>query len=249
MTDLNYVEVNPDIAGDFKELILSQFDDAENIQSLLEIMTSESTDLEQLFVDIAEAFLLENAEGVQLDIIGEFAGVEREGVDDATYRSKLAVAIAGISLGVTRDGVVEIARLISGGINPSVYIGRFKDVYLYMQELCFDGAVVGPLIGEYFPLNTQGNLIVTAGLPFGFEGDDFSAGFASTVEEDNVPYTDSGTMSSLVYTSFTSQDYLYKYQLNSDTVSVIGLGSYDRPLVNIEDFRYFAIESIDPARS
>ena len=99
-----------------------------------------------------------------------------------------------------------------------------------------------------FPSHDRiGNLIVTAGLPFGFEGDDFSAGFASTVEEDNVPYTDSGTMSSLVYTSFTSQDYLYKYQLNSDTVSVIGLGSYDRPLVNIEDFRYFAIESIDPA--
>lgn len=247
MADLNYVEVNPDISGDFKELIQSHFDDAENIQSLLEIMASESTDIEQMYVDIVEGFLLENAVGAQLDIIGEFIGIEREGVDDETYKSKMAVAIAGISLGVTRDGIVEIAKLISGGVEPSVYIGRFKDVYLYMQELCFDSAVIGPLIGEYFPLNTQGNIIITAGVPFGFEGDDFSAGFATTVEEDNVPYTDSGTMSSLVYKTFDSQDFLYKYELNSDVVSVIGLGeSYNRPLVNVEGFRYFSIESIDP---
>lgn len=249
MADLNYVEVNPNISDDFKELILSQFDNAENIQSLLEIMASEATDLEQLYVDIAEGFRLENAEGVQLDIIGEFIGIEREGVNDDTYKSKIAVAIAGITLGVTRDGVVEIARLISGGVSPEVYIGRFKDVYLYMQELCFDSSIIGPQIGEYFPLNTQGSLVIVAGIPFGFEGDDGAAGFASTVTEDNIPETDFGTMSSLAYRTFDSQDFLYKYELNSDVVATIGLGiNYNKPLINITGFRYFSIENVDPAQ-
>ena len=205
MADLDYIKVNTEILENFKDLFLSQFDNSENLQSMLEIIAEDSTEQEEIFKDLAEGFLLENAVGVQLDIIGEFVGVFREGTDDATMRSKLAAAIAGAVLGTNRDGIVEIARLLSGGLVPEVYLGRFRDVYLYMEELCFDSSVIGKELGKYFPLNTQGNLIITAGLPFGFEGDEDAAGFASIVEEDNVPYTDFGTMSSLVFTGYDPQ--------------------------------------------
>lgn len=247
MATLDYIKVNEEIQEDFKELVLSQFGDSDNIQSIIEILASEAEEQEQLFVDLAEGFKLENAVGAQLDIIGEFLGVPRDGANDETYRSKLAIAIAGTTLGVTRDGVVEMAKLLSGGVTPEVYLGRFRDVYLYMEQLCFDSAVIGPELGKYFPLNTQGQIIITAGLPFGFEGDDGAAGFGTNGEED--AYLDSGTLSNLVFTSFDSQDALYKYELNSDVVSVIGLGEgYDKPLVNIESYKYFSIEPVDPAQ-
>ena len=115
MATLDYIKVNTEIQEEFKDLMLSQFGNSENIQAIIDIIASEATDQEQLFVDLAEGFKLENAIGAQLDIIGEFVGVEREGVDDETYRSKIAVAIAGITLGVTRDGIAEMAKLLSVG--------------------------------------------------------------------------------------------------------------------------------------
>ena len=167
--------------------------------------------------------------------------------DWETYRSKIAVAIAGITLGVTRDGIAEMAKLLSGGVLPEIYLGRFRDVYLYMEQLCFDPSVIGPQLGQYFPLNAQGQIIITAGVPFGFEGDDSSSGFGTT-EDLKDAYGDSGSLSNLVFTSFESQDFIYRYLLDSDTVSIIGLSEgYDKPLVNIEGFTHFAIENIDPA--
>lgn len=245
MSELDYIKVNPEITTEFKDLILSQFGDSDNIQKIIEIIASETEDQESLLVSLAEGFKLENAIGAQLDIIGEFVGVERNGADDETYRSKLAVAIAGVTLGVTRDGIAEMAKLLSGGVYPEIYLGRFRDVYVYMEELCFDPTIIGPELGQYFPINTQGQIIVTAGVPFGFDGDDTSAGFGTTGEED--AYNDSGTLSNLVFTSFDPKEFLYKYELNSDVVSIIGLsGTYDKPLINIEDFSHFAIESINP---
>ena len=104
MADLDYIKVNTEILENFKDLFLSQFDNSENLQSMLEIIAEDSTEQEEIFKDLAEGFLLENAVGVQLDIIGEFVGVFREGTDDATMRSKLAVAIAGAVLGTNLDG-------------------------------------------------------------------------------------------------------------------------------------------------
>lgn len=246
MATLDYIKVNTEIQEEFKDLMLSQFGNSENIQAIIDIIASEATDQEQLFVDLAEGFKLENAIGAQLDIIGEFVGVEREGVDDETYRSKIAVAIAGITLGVTRDGIAEMAKLLSGGVLPEIYLGRFRDVYLYMEQLCFDPSVIGPQLGQYFPLNTQGQVIITAGVPFGFEDDDSSSGFGTTEDLEDA-YGDSGSLSNLVFTSFESQDFIYRYLLDSDTVSIIGLSEgYDKPLVNIEGFTHFAIENIDP---
>lgn len=79
--------------------LVSMFQDATNIKSLLEIvLAGQVQDLEQTTYDLWEKCLLENAEGAQLDQYGRIVGQSRMDLSDDEFRRMILVRVQ-INLG------------------------------------------------------------------------------------------------------------------------------------------------------
>jgi len=68
-----------------------QFKDSENFKHLLQIFLEEIQEIEDTLEDIKFQRNIDNAEGVQLDGIGDILGKLREGLSDTDYRLALKV--------------------------------------------------------------------------------------------------------------------------------------------------------------
>ena len=247
MAGVDYIKVNEGLHQEVQDLELNQFLDSVNINKFLSIFADVATEIEELYVALSEAFLIENAEGVQLDIIGELLGVDRNGADDETYRGKMAVAIAGLASNGSRDSIVRMVELVTGA-TPSVFKGLYHDIYLYIKESCYEPSEIGPDIGQYFPLNTQGMIVVTPFSPFGYEGDDEAFGYGSVVTPPGEIASEVGHWSSRVFLSVPENAEQFLYLLDSNVVNAIGIEKgFNRPLINIDGFRHMAIESVNPS--
>ena len=177
MSILDYVSANPDIIQDSKDLLLGQFVDSVNINELIEIFSEEFQLKEQAAEELFTAYLLSEAEGVQLDIIGEFLNIPRNDKTDEDYRVTLVISALGSTVDITRDGVHIIAETLSNSGGAKFYTGRFHDVYTYLQDACVEKESVAEILDTYMPINTQNEIVLVNGLSFGFEGDDDALGF------------------------------------------------------------------------
>lgn len=68
-----------------------QFKDSENFKHLLQIFLEEIQEIEDTLQDILLQKNIDNAEGVQLDGIGEHLGRKRQGLSDIEYRKILKI--------------------------------------------------------------------------------------------------------------------------------------------------------------
>lgn len=100
-----------------KELLLTQYKNSPNINSLLEIVGKQLDDLETATFEVRDYYWLNTASGVQLDSIGEIFNVPRNGMDDDTYRGFLKVKRA-TSFSGTSEQVISVLLSNYGYVSP-----------------------------------------------------------------------------------------------------------------------------------
>ncbi len=238
MSGVDYIEVDQDIVQNTKDLAFNQFKDSVNINKILEIFGAHREEMEQDAVNFSLGFLISNAVGSQLDVIGDFLNLPRYGEDDETYRRRIKLNAYGANANISRDSIVEMITLIFGQ-SPELYFGLYQDYYFYVQAGCFDQDTVGSEIERFMPLVSRSQVIETEATPFGFEGDDEAGGFGS-VEGLNNDLT-IGRMSSLVYSTPVKSLESLLYLLNSNKTQALSLGVYDANLANISEFRHMRL--------
>jgi len=76
------------------QLMLSTMKEKSNLMKLMEVLSNNFSKSQDQLIEIRDYFTLENAEGVQLDVIGKIAGQIRNGLSDVEYRKKIKIKIA-----------------------------------------------------------------------------------------------------------------------------------------------------------
>lgn len=108
--------------------------------------------MDQLPIDVQNAFDIETAEGVQLDIIGKYVGVSRVAydftgpitLDDDDFRTTIKVAIVKNGFG---SSLAEIQQLIWQFFEGSILVFDFQNMRM---GYFFDSAVGSEQLAEVF---------------------------------------------------------------------------------------------------
>lgn len=182
---VDYIQVKTDWATDSVSLNLNQFNASVNINKLFDLLAEIATETETTIVDISESFLLATAEGVQLDTLGEEAGIPRTSTEDDVYRSSIVLTSSTKFYSVVDEDLTNLVISIAGGDpEPEIYSGHYKFVEIQLQESCISKDSVLYSITQVLPPITQLLVVFKTGLAFGFDGDDVAVGFATEGEED-----------------------------------------------------------------
>lgn len=165
--DVNHI-VTKDIASEVRELDLVQFSDSENCIKLLNVVSAQKQVMWDCFVQLAEGFLIDNAEGAQLDIIGKIMGVVRTSEDDDMYRLILKIRGYRSRTHGTRVEIIDILSRFTG-VDASLiesYKEDYKAVTLAFFSGCLTPNAAAQEIRNLLPVVTSYRLIVKYGTPF-----------------------------------------------------------------------------------
>lgn len=174
---------------------------AENLNKLLTIFLSRLQVIDSSFVKLAEFRMLMNAEGVNLDEIGSRFNILRGGLNDDDYRALLTIrTFAGSNHG-TRPELISIFNSILGENNFYTYKGENFRFDLAVSSPCFDPQTTIDEILDLLPITTYFRMVQFEGFVFGFDEDDFAAGFGSVHDKVDL---ESGSWSNIIYVSKTS---------------------------------------------
>lgn len=124
------IEKIPDHYIDLFPLIISQFEDKENYNKLLKIVTKQIDEIEDMLFDLLDLRWLDLATKAQLDLLGRILDIERGGLDDESYRSLLNLKISiNVSSGEPESIIVAIIGVFDT-VNTVQYIpaypGKFQ---------------------------------------------------------------------------------------------------------------------------
>lgn len=202
-TDVNHI-VAKDIETEMLELDLLQFLDLPNMDAMTKIMAKMNQEVYDVFLQLAEGFLLDNAIGSQLDIIGSILGTPRINSDDDAYRTVLKIRGYRTRTHGTRSEIIDISSRFTG-VDPSgidTYTGGNKSVDIAFFTGCLDQQSAARELTKIFPVVTNYRLVSKAGSPFTFtslytlEPDNENKGFSSVF--DNSYTTQGGRLGSLI---------------------------------------------------
>ena len=185
----NKIKLVSDRVERAKSLLLSQFKDSPNINTLVEVLVSELQELENTLNDVQTVRTLDGSYGVWLEEIGRQLKVGRNGYSDNDYKTAIKIAMFKRTASATLDDIQRIVELLSG--DPEAVL---TNNYPYFMELTSYLFCVGEsqegleLIGNLFPANTAIKINKRFGRSFGFGA---NKGFGS-----------GATINSLVYTKY-----------------------------------------------
>jgi hypothetical protein len=77
-----------------KELLLYQWQNSDNIKSLLDVYGKQANSLEDVFFQILDSLDLDIAQGISLDLIGKEVGEDRQSRSDEDYREAIRLLLA-----------------------------------------------------------------------------------------------------------------------------------------------------------
>lgn len=98
----------------------SQFSQSEAVQQLIEILSEELFELQQVFTDLLDQVDIESATGDWLDRLGLILNVIRDGATDEEYRVKLNLKIYFNSSTGASEYVIKALRYMTGGENIQI---------------------------------------------------------------------------------------------------------------------------------
>jgi hypothetical protein len=94
------------------ELLITQFRGKPRAEALAKALTVQTQPIEDATHQVAVGRFLSNAEGVQLDGIGEIVGRSRAGLEDDVYRGVLRAQVRVLLSSGQAEELLTIARLI-----------------------------------------------------------------------------------------------------------------------------------------
>lgn len=107
------VPENPDHVAEALALLIEQYKRKDHIRSLLDSYVEQIQILEGVAYDVWEKFLLDFAEGEQLDVLGRIVQEERGEKSDEQYRSFIKARIAINRSNGRIEEILNILRLVS----------------------------------------------------------------------------------------------------------------------------------------
>lgn len=200
LKDVNHIHTLPDfVQGGIDYLPGDFLKQKENLVTFLSVYLNRLQKIDEMLVNLAEGRLLANATYMNLDEIGRQLGIDRNGMDDASYRAQITILLASASKHGTRPEVIQTLRQLFGDGNFNTWKGENYRVDIHVLSTCFKLEDLLQEIVDMLPLPTHLRLIESYGRAFGFSGDSETFGFSSV----NADKTGSrqGGISRLVYTS------------------------------------------------
>lgn len=197
LKDVNHIHTLPDfVEGGIDYLPGDFLKEKKNLVKFLTIYLERLKAIDEMLVKLSEGRLLRNAAGLNLDEIGNQVGIERNGLDDATYRVIIMILAAGSARHGTRPEFIETLDQLFGVGNFTTYKGDNYRFDVNVSKSCFDLAAAIDEILDLLPLPTHLRLTESVGLAFGFKNDKHALGFGSVAEKSR---TGDGGLAHLVY--------------------------------------------------
>lgn len=204
MTDvINPLYKDPNFVTNTKNLLPTQFRNKQNISLITEWIAEEMSDAIDLVLEIPSRHIINTAEGVYLENVGNKLGIPRTSEDDDTYRNAILLATKGVSLNVTRDGIIELLKTVVADDDMIVYKSKPSFVDLNFYSGCAQNIQSLESFAEMFPLMTDLHISVREGVPFGFmdEADTTIPTNIRGFGDDSEEYPDDGHFACTVYTN------------------------------------------------
>lgn len=160
---VNVVEERLDIEERVLGWMLSQFNESENLQAINKVLAAELQEIESdAVIPLLDMRTISEAEGQQLDNIGELLKSSRRGMTDNQYRAMLSLVALRRSCDGTHNSILGIIRQASGDELATLVSGL-----LYSATISFN-----------FCLGDARSQVV-AQPPFGFKGNPSAAPFGT----------------------------------------------------------------------
>ena len=182
-TSVETIQHKTNVLEESREYLIDQFKDKPFIDSLLKALASEVQEIEDALYDVLEGRILSQAEGVQLDLIGQQTGVQRFNSSDSAYRVLLGIRNEVRNGAGTYGEIYDKLLRVTGDTNISVVTNRQRRVDVVITARCLSATSSYVDLANLFPVNTNTSIIVKGDLAgFGFDGNDSASGFRSTIQ-------------------------------------------------------------------
>jgi hypothetical protein len=112
-----------------KERLMSQYKNSPVINMILEVIMKQEQDLEDAFYDLYTLCHLDTAFGVQLDRIGDIAGIQRYGLNDDDYRKRIYSQIVLNCSNGEPETLITALKLIMDATDikyDEAYVGKIE---------------------------------------------------------------------------------------------------------------------------
>jgi hypothetical protein len=150
-----------DLQEEVEGRIVEQFKNKDNILAIVTYLTTQVTQLQTMFLQLAVLYQVASAEGEQLDGIGQIVGEERFGRSDEQYRPALLARIRlNLSRGTAED-IIELVRAVAG----ESAIVKIREYF----PASFIAEVIDAVDPDTIDLTTAG-ILVASGKPAGVGG-------------------------------------------------------------------------------
>lgn len=100
---------------------------ANNFEKLVRSYVDQAQELNDAATELLELVSLDGASGVQLDGLGQLIGLERQGLDDDTYKAALKAWIRVNTSGGTIQQLVEVIRLATSSTVADAAVELVED--------------------------------------------------------------------------------------------------------------------------
>lgn len=102
------VEEKTTHVAEIDDLQLEQFRDSTNMNDLIAVYVERVQELEENIFDVRSAFWLDDAVGIQLDIVGDIVGLTRQALTDDLYRNAIRMQIIANGSDGTVDDLLSL---------------------------------------------------------------------------------------------------------------------------------------------
>lgn len=203
--DVNHIHVLEDfLQGAIDYLPSDVFQSKEQFMQVFKIFIERLAFVDKKMVELAEYRTLALAEGENLDELGRQEGIYRNGLNDPEYRAVIMILTGNNSKSGTRGEVIATLKQLFGEDGVATYKGQNYRFDINIFNTCIEVRQIIDEILDMLPMVTHLRITENTGYPFGFEGDDQSAGFASVFDQNR---TGVGGIASLIYVSDDEDPY------------------------------------------
>lgn len=117
--------------------LLEQFQESEDLKSLLTVYVDQCQDIEDAVYPIIDARNINTMTGDRLDGLGEIVNVSRGGRTDAEYRLRIRAELAILkSKGIVQD-LISTLQLLIGQRTPDIQVDEYYPKTIYLRPRNF----------------------------------------------------------------------------------------------------------------
>lgn len=183
ITSVETIQHKTNVLQESRDYLIDQFRNKQVIDSLLKAVVLEVQEVEDALYSVLEGRILSQAEGVQLDLIGQETGVQRFNTEDTTYRVLLGIRNEVRTGAGTYGEIYDKLLRVTGDTDIRVNTNRQRRVDVIITARCFNATSSYVDLANLLPVNTNTSILVKGELTsFGFAGNPNTKGFRSIVQ-------------------------------------------------------------------